>query len=121
MGKMGAGPFKSLAEQHRWWKEEGGWQLRRLLFWRWDPIGVSDSFPSAYDEYDSYAGGVAAVLHDGGGAAQVEAHLRRLETEHMGLQDTAEAAAKRTAVARLICDWYSQSVSSWRGRARGAD
>ena len=29
----------SVEDRYQWWKEAGGWQLRQLLFWRWDPIG----------------------------------------------------------------------------------
>lgn len=29
-------------------------ELRQILYWRWDPIGVSDEFPLNAGEYDLY-------------------------------------------------------------------
>src|SRR3954468_15284766 len=48
---------ESLSEEEyaRWGNEAGFAELRQLLFWRWDPIGVGDAFPVTADEYDLYA------------------------------------------------------------------
>lgn len=34
----------------RWWHETGEHELRQLLLWRWDPIGVADYFPNTVGE-----------------------------------------------------------------------
>ena len=48
----------------RWWAETGERELRQLLYWKWDPIGVNDSFPWAVDEYDGYAPQILSALRD---------------------------------------------------------
>jgi len=49
----------------RWWKETGEHELRQILFWKWDPIGVSDIFPNTADDYDGYAPPIVSALRKG--------------------------------------------------------
>jgi len=35
--------------------------IRKVLWEQWDPVGVNDT-PEAFDEYDSYAGGIQSLL-----------------------------------------------------------
>ena len=101
-------------ELSRWWKEAGGWQLRQLLFWRWDPIGVSFAFPSTHDEYDGYAGPVARRLNEGAGVEEIAAFLQEAEEETMGLTSGPGADRRRRNTAELIVDWYRRSIEFWR-------
>lgn len=108
----------SMEEHARWWKEAGGWQLRQILFWKWDPIGVVQmfGFPAAYDEYDSYAGQIVAVMKKGGDATEVEQELGEFEEQRMGLATTDLAQSHREEVAEFIAAWYPASVSWWLDR-----
>ena len=73
-------------------------QMVRECLWReWDPIGVND-FSEAKDEYDAYAPTIAAMLLDGADAYKLLAHLKRLETDSMGLSPyytTTEVATQK--------------------------
>jgi hypothetical protein len=95
----------------RWWKETGERELRQLLYWQWDPIGVNAAFPSAADEYDSYAPGVVEALSRGEDEAQIAAMLESIERERMGL-DGGGAERLRSAANR-ITSWYEQSQERW--------
>jgi hypothetical protein len=102
------------ADEHaRWWKEAGGWQLRQLLYWKWDPIGVNDAFPWTHDEYDTYAGLIVARLRDGADAAEVARFLHEFEEQRMGLSP----AVPPREVAQLIVEWYPNSIDWWRDRS----
>jgi hypothetical protein len=96
----------------RWWKQRGGRELRQILFWRWDPIGVSDSFPLAVDEYDGYAGGIADRLRKGSGAGAVAKYLGELEDQHFGERSSSEAHLRE--VGELAASWFPTSVALWR-------
>lgn len=56
-------------------------QLRQILYWRWDPIGVSDAFPHTIDECDSYIWPLLRLLSGGADAAAINQHLRLLERD----------------------------------------
>src|SRR3954447_12365351 len=97
-------------DQHAaWWRQAGEQELRELLFWRWDPIGVSGSFPNARDEYDAYAPRVAALLRGGASAEAIDAHLEQVAVERMGLAPGRPRAAVGTEVVR----WYERSPHRW--------
>jgi hypothetical protein len=71
--------------------------VRGCLWQAWDPIGVNGS-SEATDEYDAYAPTIAAMLLDGADAIKVLEHLKRLETDSMGLSPhytTAEAVTQK--------------------------
>jgi hypothetical protein len=107
-------PEDLTAEQfQRWWKETGERELRQVLFWRWDPIGISDEFPATADEYDSYAPGIAALLRLGVDEKALAEHLGFVERELMALpkQDRADTAG-------LIAGWFRTSVAAWADGGR---
>jgi hypothetical protein len=107
----------SLEDHARWWKEAGGWQLRQILFWRWDPIGVNDAFPAACDEYDSYAGPIVARLKEGASEDDLAGFLKQIESEQMGLgAGSPGRRARRRDVAQFIVEWYPASIAGWRRR-----
>jgi hypothetical protein len=95
----------------RWWKETGERELCQLLYWVWDPIGVSGSFPWAVDEYDGYATQVAQALRTGEGQAKITAMLYTIEEDRMGLG--AAARESSSPIARRILHWYEQSQRHW--------
>src|SRR5262245_47900171 len=59
-------------------------EIRTVLLQEWDPIGVAE-IPEAWDEYDSYIGGVYQLLASGADARAVAEHLLRIENLQMGL------------------------------------
>jgi hypothetical protein len=93
-----------------WWTETGERELRQLLYWKWDPIGVSDSFPWAVDEYDGYAPQILTALRDLDPAA-LETLLRQIEGETMGLPEVRKEHHR--AVAAVIAEWSKQSQARW--------
>jgi hypothetical protein len=62
--------------------------LKRLLWEKWDPIGVND-MPDAVDEYDSYAFAVWMALHRGARTKDIEFYLTEIQAKHMGSPRTA--------------------------------
>jgi hypothetical protein len=99
------------AEFARWWRETGERELRQVLFWRWDPLGVSGYFPNTADEYDGYAPGVVALLRLGASDDVLAEHLSFVERETMGLLPRDPAG--RTEVAELLGAWFVNSIDAW--------
>ena len=61
--------------------------LRRVdevLFYAWDPIGVSDD-PSARHEYRSYVPAVLALVQRDVAVEEISAHLKDIVSSKMGL------------------------------------
>jgi hypothetical protein len=96
----------------RWWRETGESELRQVLFWRWDPIGVSVHFPSTADEYDDYGPGVVALLRAGASEDDLADHLGFVEREMMLL--SGDDRERRSDVAQLLAFWFGNSVARWR-------
>jgi hypothetical protein len=99
----------------RWWAQTGERELRQVLFWRWDPIGVADLFPSTADEYDAYGPGVVALLRAGASEDDLADHLGFVERETIGLP--SDDPERRAEVARLLTAWFANSVDSWQRSA----
>ncbi len=98
----------------KWWTESGERELRQILFWRWDPIGVADDFPVTEDEYDSYVMHVASLLRDAASLDAVADYLGTVERDSMGIHETPRAEAHRREVASFLLDsWYPNSVGRW--------
>ncbi len=94
----------------RWWSDTGERELCQLLYWKWDPIGVSDSFPWAIDEYDSYAAQILSALRDMKTDA-LETLLAEIEVRAMGLSEVPKE--RHRAVASVIAEWFKQSQARW--------
>ncbi len=74
-------------------------QVRAVLLRHWDPIGVVDE-PTAQDEYDSYAPGVARLVLANATTETIMRHLIAIEREQMGLPGNETVA--REAVDLLV-------------------
>ena len=96
-----------------WWKETGEHELRQVLVWRWDPIGVSDHFPNAADEYDGYAPQIAQALHDESTDEELARMILGFERDAMGLGASPEDDRVQTLVGQLHL-WFDNSRASWR-------
>ncbi len=79
--------------------------VRRTLREDWDPLGVTD-LPSAYDEYDSYAPGLATMLMHGAEERKWKGRQQQL-LETLGLTEAGDKA-RATEIFDLL-----------RERARG--
>ncbi len=94
-----------------WWRETGEQQLRQLLYWVWDPLGVNEHFPSTADEYDRYAIEVATVLASGATARMLAGFLRTIERDRLGIAEPSSDFA-----ATRLHEWYQRSRDRWRDR-----
>ena len=93
-------------------------ELRQLLFWRWDPIGVEDAFPRTSDEYDEYARVLLARIRRGESAQELARYLRDVETELVG-ERLSDWTTLEQFASRLI-DWYEDSTGYWLERRSSA-
>ena len=83
----------------------------------WDPIGVGDT-PEAWDEYESYAPGVAHRLRDAAdwdeGAASITDYLNHVERDFMGIVPNERRRTNRYLAEQLVA-WHEWSFKR-RGR-----
>ena len=70
-------------------------RIRGVLKAHWDPIGVANLVD---DEYDSYIGGIYALINRSASDEDVARHLQALETGAMGLHGTSLERLVRVAV-----------------------
>lgn len=70
------------------WEIELYRAVDEILFYVWDPIGVSHN-PEARDEYQSYLPQVFGLLVKGSAEAELLSYLKSV-TEYMGLQPNPE-------------------------------
>jgi len=94
-----------------WSKDTGLRELGQILYWRWDPLGVSDDFPATEDEYDSYAQMLLGRLRQGLSEDAVADYLLAVEKESMGQRLSSNAHLQY--VAELVLGWYEESMLSW--------
>ncbi|MHC4860353.1 MAG: hypothetical protein ACYTDY_09715 [Planctomycetota bacterium] len=92
-------------------------RIGEVLLRVWDPLGVGEA-AEARGEYDSYVGGVHALLRRGAGEDEVFAHLRGIEVDRMGLGPSSEEAL--VPVARELLKIGVRPVG-YRRRATGAE
>jgi hypothetical protein len=95
----------------RWWDETGDYELRQLLYWKWDPIGVNTAFPRTADEYDRYVSDVGTALRGGASQAAIVDLLARIERERMGLRGTEPEPLALLATELVV--WVETSRESW--------
>ena len=74
--------------------------VREFLREEWDPIGVKE-YPTAYDEYDSYAPGIARMILHNVPLAKIEQRFVDI-LDHMGLGNSAQITEVSRLVPRLI-------------------
>jgi hypothetical protein len=80
-------------------------RVDEVLFYLWDPIGVSDlatGEPSVRDEYKSYVPQVYEATAQGKSKEYIASMLSRIEKKLMGLEPNQEHCAQ---VAELILGW----------------
>jgi hypothetical protein len=97
-----------LWEWRAWWKLRGESELRALLLYAWDPIGVA-GIPQAADQYEAYAARLGRKLYEGATAEEVAAYLDSVESELMEF----DPAHRNAAVGQRVVYWYENSTGSW--------
>ena len=98
-------------EWRRWWQATGERELRCILMTAWDPVGSGDA-PEAWDEYDSYAPGVAHRLRDAANAddarERVADYLDHVERDFMEFLTEERSRANRFLADSLVA-WHEWS------------
>jgi hypothetical protein len=87
-------------------------ELRKVLMEQWDPIGVNGVF-EASDEYDSYIGGVYGLLSRKVSDQELASHLRKIETQRMGLDQLD--ASRLPKVARELREAFERCIKEKGG------
>ena len=86
-------------------------ELRQILYWRWDPLGVDRAFPATEDEYDDYARVLMSRLRKGARSQDVAAYLSSAESGSMGQRFSDDV--KLEELGKRILDWFEESLSIW--------
>ncbi|HDS85026.1 MAG TPA: hypothetical protein ENN97_07530 [Phycisphaerales bacterium] len=76
-------------------------RVDEVLYYVWDPIGVSDS-PEARDEYCSYVSKVFSLLSQNADSERIEEHLIDIEKYTMGLISSKKRVK---ADVKLLLQW----------------
>lgn len=103
-------------EHERWWREAGEQQLRQILYWRWDPIGIADDFPWSEGEYNDYARPIVEHLRARGQEHDLVGILGQIELGEMELDNTRALRRRRLEIADFIAEWYADSLVKWEDR-----
>jgi hypothetical protein len=75
-------------------------RIDEILFYKWDPIGISEMDWSR-DEYQGYLPEVFKLTLEGNDPEPIEQYLKIIRTDNMGL---SPADSKDRAIAKLILD-----------------
>jgi hypothetical protein len=78
-------------------------ELRQILYWRWDPLGVNDSYPLNAGEYDAYAVELLSRLEAGADEDDVTGFLEGVEREWMA---AGAGSARERDVASMVAWWF---------------
>ncbi len=78
-------------------------ELRQILYWRWDPLGVSDSFPLNAGEYDRYADELLTRLEAGARDDSVTEYLERVEREWITV---GVGRARERDIGEVVAWWF---------------
>ena len=100
----------------QWWDETGEHELRQILHWRWDPIGITDEFPYAADEYHNYAPVVVDALRALASADDIAHLLATIEDDRIFGRAPAPAGKPVDRLRELgetIVAWYEASQRRW--------
>jgi hypothetical protein len=81
-------------------------RVDEVLFYVWDPIGVSDQ-PCARGEYENYVAGVLQLLRDNDVASPIAEHLATIVRNSMGLPPDVSRCSK---VAEVLLE-HKMAVS----------
>jgi hypothetical protein len=81
-------------------------RVDEVLYYVWDPIGVSPA-PSARDEYDSYLPIIYSAVEANSRAARIAEALVKIEAERLELKPDHGRALR---VAEILLDYRKKSV-----------
>ena len=78
--------------------------IQTVLFEDWDPIGINDIAPG--DEYDNYISRVANALSRQAGVEAIDALLKTIEREAMGIYSNAGKRHSAALKLKKLGDQY---------------
>lgn len=78
-------------------------ELRQILYWRWDPLGVNDAFPLNAGEYDRYADGLLTRLEAGAREDDVTTYLEWIEREWITV---GVGTARERGIGEAVAWWF---------------
>jgi len=81
-------------------------RVDEILFYKWDPIGVSDENWSR-DEYQSYTPQVFRIALESTTPERLAEYLNKTATERMGLNPVKEHDTK---IAKMILDLKDETI-----------
>ena len=76
--------------------------IRKILWEKWDPIGVYEPGATWDDEYDSYAGNVFSLAIEGKDAIKIASYLSSSAKQSMGLSESSEPLKHDLRIAEII-------------------
>ncbi len=76
-------------------------RVDEVLFYLWDPIGVSEA-PEARDEYYTYVPQVFSMVQSNTSANEIADYLQNIAREAMGLRVSAESLTNDQEIASLL-------------------
>lgn len=88
-------------------------RVDEVLYYIWDPIGISDS-AYARSEYQGYLPSLFALVFEGKPKEEIAEKLHAIATGHMGLDDTGEMKKHCLRVAEILLahkGWYDKKIS----------
>ncbi|MBB4663429.1 hypothetical protein [Conexibacter arvalis] len=108
-------PFED-DDLEEWWRGTGYDELRELLLWRWDPIGVAEWFPDAANEYHDFGRPIVRLLASRARADRLAEHLHEVARDHIGTGDPSvvHPSAETRRAAEEIVAWFPRSRHRWR-------
>ena len=77
-------------------------EIRRLLWFEWDPIDINDEADWPDDEYDSYALKVYRMLIDGRDQRAISKYLQQTALEHIGVSKSENHDAIATRAIEIF-------------------
>lgn len=86
-----------------WWKAVGESDLRRQLMEHWDPIGVRNSLPITWDEYDNYINPIGKLLFQHAPVESIATYLDEVTDKEMGLGKNSSLSRR---AAEALVAWY---------------
>ena len=100
----------------QWWDETGEYELRQILHWRWDPIGIANVFPYAAHEYDNYAPMLVEALRARASADDIAHLLTTIEDDRIfdrAPTSSGEPVGRLRDLGEAIVGWYETSQRRW--------
>lgn len=81
-----------------------------VLFYEWDPIGISDDPSSPRNEYSSYLPTIYSKLSQTIDPKELSDYLIEIEKDRMGFEPTSESIQKSMRIANALISYYRLKI-----------